>query len=261
MVVIDESWVRRSLEESAIAHGVELARLHLDQVRRRTLDRVGRTREAVSTRLQAQIQHWDHRASQLRERELAGKLPASGMNSANARQRADELKNRLRLRMGELDAEAQLSLTPPVVAAGALVIPAGLLGRPAAAHDDAARQDSAVAAVLAAERSAGRSPGAVGTGHNGYDIESHAADGSLLFITVKWKAPGSDIFVATQTDIAVARNTPAHHVLALVDTETHAGPAVRYLRHAVDDIPDPGFAVAAVRLSWRSCFERALAPS
>ena len=49
------------------------------------------------------------------------------MNSAKARQRADELQARLRQRLEELDAERQLSSLPPVVAGAALVVPAGLL--------------------------------------------------------------------------------------------------------------------------------------
>ena len=49
------------------------------------------------------------------------------MNSAKARQRADELEARLKRRLEELDAERQLSPLPPVVAGGALIVPAGLL--------------------------------------------------------------------------------------------------------------------------------------
>jgi hypothetical protein len=74
--------------------GVGVARAHLEEVRRRTVDRVERTTAAVKTRLEAEIRHWDHRANQLKDQELAGKLPKSGMNSAKARQRADELQAR-----------------------------------------------------------------------------------------------------------------------------------------------------------------------
>ncbi len=53
-----------------------LPRAHLEEVRRRTLDRVERTTAAVRERLLSEIQHWDHRANQLKDRELAGKLPS-----------------------------------------------------------------------------------------------------------------------------------------------------------------------------------------
>ena len=106
---------------------MELARAHLEEVRRRTVDRVDRTAAAVKERLQSEIRHWDHRANQLKDQELAGKLPARGMNSGRARPRADELEARIKHRLEELEAERQLAPMPPVVAGGALIVPAGLL--------------------------------------------------------------------------------------------------------------------------------------
>jgi superfamily II DNA or RNA helicase len=257
--VIDEVWLRTSLEEAAVSHGVELARRHLDEVRRRTLDRVERTREAVRSTLQAQIQHWDHRASQLRERELAGKLPASGMNSAKARQRADELGSRLRQRLAELDAEGRLASAPPVLAGGALVIPAGLLARLGdrrfGSHRQAMTRTEAIRAVLAAERSAGRVPTEMPPGHQGYDIESRAADDSTLFITVKQNSTGSDVLLITQSEFGVARNAAAQHVFALAAVGAAGVPVVRYLRHGTGTIADPGFGASAVQLPWQTCFE------
>ena len=156
--VIEGNWVRADLESKALDTGVELARKHLDEVRRRTLDRVDRTTAAVRERLLSEIQHWDHRANQLKDKELAGKLPKSGMNSAKARQRADELEARLKRRLDELDGERRLASMPPVVAGGALIVPAGLLaslqGKPPAEIADYARERSAteraaVDAVLA----------------------------------------------------------------------------------------------------------------
>jgi len=47
----------------------------MEEVRRRTVDRVERTTAAVKARLESEIRYWDHHASQLKERELAGKLP------------------------------------------------------------------------------------------------------------------------------------------------------------------------------------------
>jgi superfamily II DNA or RNA helicase len=262
--VIDAGWVRSSLEDVAINHGVELARRHLDMVRRRTQDRVDRTRVAVQSRLLAQIQHWNHRASQLRERELAGKLPASGMNSANARQRADELQSRLKQRLAELDAEGQLASAPPVLAGGALVIPAGLLARPdsrwpAAVGPEVTRQ-AAVRAVVAAETSVGRVPSEMPWDHQGYDIESRAVDGSLLFITVKWGVPGSDTMMLLQSEIGVARNKPDRHVLALVAASRVGTLEVRYVQRVMADIPDPGFTSSMIRLPWQPWFERGQVP-
>ncbi|MCV4860762.1 hypothetical protein OFB63_32435, partial [Escherichia coli] len=86
---------------------------------------VSKTRAAVRERLTKEIQYWDARANELRAQEDAGKKPR--LNSQKARQRADELEARLRSRLLELEAEAQLSQQPPTVVAQALVVPAGLL--------------------------------------------------------------------------------------------------------------------------------------
>jgi hypothetical protein len=183
------------------------------------------------------------------------------MNSAKARQRADDLGARLRQRLAALDAEAQLASSPPVVAGGALVIPAGLLarlsdGRHASLRQAMTRQD-AVRAVLAAERSAGRVPVEIPSGHQGYDIESRAKDGPPLFITVKRNIPGSDVFLLTQSEFGLARNAPDRHVLALVAAGPAGAPDIRYLWHVAGTIPDPGFGVSAIELSWQACFEHA----
>ena len=81
---------------------------------------------AVKDRLTKEINYWDHRANQLKDQELAGKVNAK-INSGKARQRADELQARLQKRMADLELEGQLSPLPPVIVGGSLVIPIGLL--------------------------------------------------------------------------------------------------------------------------------------
>jgi hypothetical protein len=253
--VIEADWVRGNLEEAAISHGVTLARAHLDEVRRRTLGRVDRVADAVNARLLPEIQAWDHRAGQLRDLELAGRLPSSGMNSANARQRADDLKARLRNRLAELDAQRQLSSSPPVVAGGALVVPAGLFARLRGhAGQGTTSQHAAVAAVLRTESHLGRTPRPATPEEQGYDVESRAADGSSLFITVRHRM-ADDVFLITRSELGVARNTADNHVLALVD-----GNQVRYLRGSLGEVPNPAFGTAAVPLPWRTYFERGQVP-
>ena len=224
--VIDGEWVRADLEDVAIGHGVRLARAHLEEVRRRIVDRVQRTTAAVKARLESEIRYWDHRANQLRERELAGKLPSSGMNSAKARQRTDELQGRLKQRLENLNAEQQLSSLPPVVTGGALIVPSGLLSslRGTAARDVAerARQRSAVEraavdAVMAIERALGHDPVEMPPNNKGYDIESKASDGSLLFLEVKGRAQGAETFTVTRSEVGVGRNMPDQHILALAE--------------------------------------------
>jgi superfamily II DNA or RNA helicase len=262
--LIDSDWLRANLSDAAMSHGVELARAHLDEVRRRTLDRIERTSSAVNERLRAEIRHWDHRANQLSEREQAGHLPRSGMNSAKARQRADELQGRLKRRIEELHAEQQLASAPPVVVGGALLIPAALLppcddGMPAwvatVARQRSAARRAAVEAVMATERSLRRTPTQMPPSNKGYDIESSTADGSLLFILVKERAAGEEEFTVSQSELAVAYNKPSQHILALVDVPRDSSPIVRYGRRALEGVGNIPFTTVSVNLRWARYFD------
>jgi superfamily II DNA or RNA helicase len=268
--VIDGDWVRADLESEALEHGVHLARNHLDDVKRRTLDRIERTTAAVRDRLTSQIQYWDHRANQLKDSELAGKLPRSGMNSAKARQRADELQVRLKRRLEELDAERQLAPLPPVVVGGALVVPSGLLARMRGtdveqvadhARQRSATERAAVDAVMDAERGLGRRPVEMLPNHKGYDIESKGPGGTLWFIEVKGRIAGADTFTITRSEIGVGRNKPETHVLALVEVADSTATEVRYVRHAFEDVGHLPFNTISVNLQWKPYFERGTMPA
>jgi SNF2 family DNA or RNA helicase len=268
--VIEGEWVRADLESKAFDEGVELARAHLDEVRRRTVDRVDRTTAAVRERLLSEIQHWDHRANQLKDKELAGKLPRSGMNSAKARQRADELEGRLKRRLDELDAERRLASLPPVITGGALVVPAGLLAAVQGsshseiaehARERSATERAAVDAVMTAERALGRDPTEMPLNNKGYDIESKASDSVLWFIEVKGRVVGAETFTVTRSEIGVGRNKPEQHILALVEVPDRGNPAVHYLRRAFEDVGDLPFDTISVNLQWKAYIERAGRPT
>jgi hypothetical protein len=268
--VVEGSWVRADLEDAALSHGVELARAHLEEVRRRTLDRVDRTTSAVKARLESEIRHWDHRANQLKDQELAGKLPRSGMNSGKARQRADDLQARLKRRLEELDAERRLAPLPPVVVGGALVVPAGRLaslsGISVAEIADHARERSAteraaVDAVLRAEERIGRHPTEMPPNNKGYDIESKDDERNLWFIEVKGRAAGAETFVVTRSEIGVGRNKPEQHILALVEVDANVPAEVRYVRQAFEEVGDLPFGTISVNLKWKPYFERGEAPA
>jgi len=123
------------------------------------------------------------------------------------------------------DAQRQLSSSPPVVAGGALVMPAGLLTRlPGHGGQATTSQHAAVAAVLRIEAGLGRTPRPATPEEQGYDVESRAADGSPLFSTVRHRATNADTFLITRSELGVARNAEGNHVLALVD-----GHQVRYV--------------------------------
>ena len=84
-----------------ISHAIgTLVPQHLSEIRRRREELILLTMAAVKDRLTKEIAYWDHRANQLKDQELAGKVNAK-INSAKARQRADELQSRLQKRMAE----------------------------------------------------------------------------------------------------------------------------------------------------------------
>ena len=268
--LIESDWVRTDLEARALDHAVEMARGHLDEVRRRTLDRVDRTTAAVRDRLLSQIEYWSHRAEQLTEREQAGQLPRSGMNSAKARQRSDDLQSRLKQRLENLEAESQLSPLPPVVVGGALIVPAGMLAvqggassQVVASHaqERTVTERAAIEAVLAEEHRIGRRPKEMPPNNKGYDIESKDQSGNLWFIEVKGRVAGAETFTITRSEIGVGRNRPDHHILALVEVVDAKASEVRYLRHAFDDVGHLPFDTISVNLNWRTYFKRAQAPS
>src|SRR5919108_6144063 len=119
--------MRRDLEARALEYAaVHLVPQHLAEVRGRKEELMDKTRAAVQDRLTKEINYWDHRAAQLKDQELAGRVNAR-LNSGLARQRADELTARLQKRLAELEQERKLAPLPPVVLAGALIVPAGLL--------------------------------------------------------------------------------------------------------------------------------------
>ena len=116
-----QTWLRGDRESVVVSHAIaDLVPVHLNEVRKRREDLVTRTMAAVKDRLTKEITYWDHRANQLKDQELAGKINAK-INSGKARQRADELQGRLERRMVELELERQISPLPPVAISGSLV--------------------------------------------------------------------------------------------------------------------------------------------
>jgi hypothetical protein len=267
--LLDAEWLGDDPERLATEYAIGTAtKAHLDEVRRRTLDRVDRTSRAVRARLEAEIRHWDHRANQLKEQELAGKKPR--LNSGRARARADELQARMKRRLRELESEKQLSSLPPVVVGGALIIPEGLLAQRAGAELDGRTTDTkrvervAVDVVMATERAIGRKPHEMPPNNKGYDIESRTSDGDLIFIEVKGRIQGAETVTVTRSEIGVGRNTPERFILALVEVptiESGGVPVVRYLHRPFEGMGEPHFATVAETFNWKKLIERSEPPS
>src|SRR5262249_14884409 len=160
----DEEWIRADLDHEVLGFAIaEVVPGHIDEVSRRTNDRIDRTVAAVRARLLGEIAYWDHRANTLQEQEEAGR-PRGG--AARARRTADELEQRLDRRLTDLEAERRVSPRPPVVTGGALVVPQGHLDALAKGERDSgedalqrARTAAlAVGAVMEVEHALGRQP-------------------------------------------------------------------------------------------------------
>lgn len=260
-------WITRESEQQARNHAIAtVVPEHIAEIRDRRIKWVSKTRAAVLDRLTKEITHWDHRASQLKLQEEAGKAGAR-LNSQEARRRADELQARLHKRLAELDREAQVSALPPVVVGGLVVVPRGLLAlMTGAALPDAASvietQASAARArqiVMDVERGLGFDPTDRELEKLGYDIESRVVGtGCLRFIEVKGRVSTADTITVTKNEILTSLNKPDDFILAIVeffDAETHR---VHYIKHPFQREPD--FGVTSVNYTLADLLKRSAPP-
>lgn len=248
-----ERWRLASPEDDALAYAIQhLVPDHFEEVRRRKLELVEKTKAAVHERLTKEIIYWDHRAEELKRQELAGKVNAK-LNSGLARLRAEELETRLKRRMEELDQESRLSPLPPVVIGGALIVPAGLLaklmpdqgagsGEPKVSPEARKRIERlAVDAVMQAERLLNYTPRDIGDEKRGYDVESEIpGTGKLRFIEVKGRVAGARTVTVTRNEVLTALNKPDDFILAIVQVEDGTANPPRYVRTPFRVEPDFG---------------------
>jgi hypothetical protein len=264
---LEQPWLTGDLEARIVSHAIaELVPGHLEEVCSRKEELLARTLAAVKERLTKEITSWDHRAEVLRAQEAAGKENAR-INSAKARQRANELEARLQKRTAELEQERRLSPQPPVVIGGALVVPAGLLARLRGdeevarwARETARVERLAMDAVMEAERRLDHEPRDVALEKVGYDIESRIpATGQLRFIEVKGRVAGSETVTVTYNEIRSALNKPDDFILAVVEVSADVVGTPRYIRRPFGREPD--FGVASVNYRLSEILERAGDPA
>ncbi len=268
---LDEPWLAGDLEGRVIGHAVQhLVPRQLEAVRARRLPQIDKIEREVQARLKREINHWDHRAEVLKDQQRAGKQPR--MNPQRAQARAEELAQRLERRLAELARERDIAALPPVVLAGALVVPIGLLAELGVADAAekaqpeadpvrrAAIERLAMAAVMAAERTLGFEPQDVSAENRGYDIESRdpADDGHLRFIEVKGLGPGNERVTITRNELLAARNAGEWHRLAIVQVEGDRAGAPRYI--SGHDFGEVGFAEIGKVFSLRDLLSLARAP-
>ncbi len=235
-------------QEAAVSHAIQhLVPKHTRAVRCFREEVVSRTKKAVESRLRKEIDYWYRRARELAARESAGRANVN-LNSAMARTRAERLENRLNERLEELEQERRLSVKPPVVVGGALVVPMALIRRMrnvqqgGALHPDKSpehRQRLALQTVLETERRLGRPPTDVTAENLGHHVESRQPDtGRLLFVCVKAYGPDDGSVVLTRNEVLTLLNRPKQAVLALVEVSGDTTKQPVYIKAPFNKAPD-----------------------
>lgn len=249
----NQTWLTGNIEDIAIHYAMtEIVPAHYQEVRKRRQEYADKVAKAVKTRLTEEIQYWDYRASELRQKEAAGKGNPK-LNSDNAQRRADDLQARLDKRLSELEEEKHVSPCPPVIAGGALIIPQGLLNRLTGqqntghlfSQNRTAVELAAMNCVMQHEQALGNIPRDVSMDKVGYDIEStipeelRGGGNCLRFIEVKGRQKGSTTVTVTKNEILTALNKPDEFILAIVEVDGDQTHAV-YLKHPFNAAPDIG---------------------
>jgi len=266
------AWITRApkqnIAQQAQSYAIEhVVPEHIAEVRDRRITWIEKTRAAVKDRLTKEITYWDHRAEQLKVQEQAGRAGAR-LNSQEARRRADDLQARLQRRLAELDREAKISASPPVVVGGLIVAPLGLvaamtgrkLPEPSSAADTQASAARARAAVMEVERALGFEPIDRELEKLGYDIESRVPRaGRLRFIEVKGRVSGAETITVTKNEILTSLNKPDDFILAIVEFLNGDEHRVHYVRQPFQREPD--FGVTSVNYDLAELLVRAGEPS
>ena len=248
-----QPWLSQDVEDRAVGYAIaNIVPKHYGEVKAHRIKMADKTAKAVKERLTCEIQYWDLRAADLKEKEAAGKTNAK-LNSANAQRRADDLQARMQRRLAELEQEKKVSPCPPVIVGGALVVPLGLLnklmGRPNVGQlfgiNRTAIELTAMNAVMQRELERGFTPRDVSADNVGYDIESVIPEDRrhggpcLRFIEVKGRQKGSTTVTVTRNEILTALNKPDEFILAIVEVDGTQTKTI-YIRKPFTNRPDQG---------------------
>jgi len=246
-----QTWLSQGVEERAQGYAIsEIIPEHFTRVKTHKLEMLDKIAKAVKDRMTQEIQYWDFRAIDLREKEAAGK-GNQRLTSANAARRAEELEARMQKRLAEIDTERMISAMPPVIVGGSLVIPKGLLhilthqATPDtfSQGDRQAVEHAAMKAVMDIEIRLGNTPTDVSAAKCGYDVESRIPERirayarALRMIEVKGRKKGSTTVTVSKNEILTCLNKPDEFILAIVEIDGDKTRTV-YLKRPFKNAPD-----------------------
>ena len=246
-----QDWLHTGVEDRARGYAIaNIIPAHFSEVKAHKYQMLDKITKAVKERMTAEIQYWDFRAADLKNKEAAGKVNAK-LNSQLAGRRAEELEARMERRLAEIETEKMISPAPPVVVGGALVIPRGLLhklmGTPSVGtfgHGDLqAVEYAAMKAVMDTETELGFIPHDVSAAKVGYDVESDIPKAlrhdttCLRFIEVKGRTKGATSVTVSKNEILTGLNKPDEYILAIVEVDDQTTHTV-YLKRPFRNAPD-----------------------
>ena len=246
-----QTWLSQGVEERAQGYAIsEIIPEHFTRVKTHKLEMLDKIAKAVKDRMTQEIQYWDFRAIDLREKEAAGK-GNQRLTSANAARRAEELEARMQKRLAEIDTERMISAMPLVIVGGSLVIPKGLLhilthqATPDtfSQGDRQAVEHAAMNAVMDIEIRLGNTLTDVSAAKCGYDVESRIPERirayarALRMIEVKGRRKGSTTVTVSKNEILTCLNKPDEFILAIVEVDGDKTRTV-YLKKQFKNAPD-----------------------
>ncbi len=257
-MVLNNSWYNDDLEKPVRNFATtDLAQKHVTEVKMRRLPEIDKIEQEVKIRLKREITFWNKRALELKEKEKQGEK--TRLPSQNILRRAENLAERLELRMARLSEERFITSIPPIIRGGMIVIPAGLLRQFENSNNsdetiissniDARLliEKSAMDAVMKKERELGNIPKDVSIQKIGYDIESFDPDKkSLRFIEVKGRKKGADSILITRQELITSLHEPEKFILAIVFVENGIAEQPHYVLGTLDD-REPRFEQSAIQ--------------
>lgn len=256
LVLILEGWLRSNDFEKKVS-GYAITNIipgifeHLKAYRNKLNDKIA---DQVERRLTSEINYWDKKVNEYKEKlRTKGESNALRLQITSATEKANELDERMKTRLKELEKEKSIVPIPPVLSSVAIIIPKSMIAgkmeqvcEPDIPYGDdkKAIEDAAMRRVMEIERSMGFIPKDVSKENCGYDIESFVpealrADGySQRFIEVKGRSSGHDDSVTvSRNEILTALNVPEQFILALVSVDG-SNTNTTYLKQPFDKQPD-----------------------
>lgn len=269
--LIHAGWDRSDKTAEAQRYAVQhVLPKHITAVKEQVDTRTERVRDAVRERLSMELMYLRGQRRRVRLDTKTGPARAEAINL-----RIRDIEDRMQRRFDELDRQRELHAQQPQIAAGAVILPRGLVDlvmnreeeSTPTAESRRAIELAAMRAVEEIERSLGNTPKDVSADNVGYDIESavpaelRSENGNVLrFIEVKGRVAGADQVMVTKNEILTALNSPDQYILAVVEVDGNRTKTT-YIQQPFHNPPDfgataVGYSIGGLKKSGKIILEQ-----